>query len=235
MAQVPMESAGRSFDGEAALDREVYFSGHYLQLPVLIALCEQIVAVANLRPRNVLEIGKGNGIVSDYLKKCGIQVTTFDINPALEPDVLGNVLELDTYFGEGEYEVILCGEVLEHMPFEQAKTAVAKIAAVCGRHSVITLPHCQRARFVFRGEIGIYLGRLGRFSRSFGVLLAQKGKRPHPHHHWEINSGPDTRLEAVRTMFREWFAIRDSSRLKHYPVHRMFLLEKAGHDQAPDR
>ncbi len=199
---------------------------------MLIALCEQIVAVAKLRPRNVLEIGKGNGVVSDYLKKSGIPVTTFDINPALEPDVVGNVLDLDKYFGTGDYEVILCGEVLEHMPFEDAKKAVEKIAAVCGRYCVITLPHCQRLRFVFRGEIGIFLGRLWTFSKSFGVLLAQKGKRPHPHHHWEINSCPETRLEALRSMFRKWFVIRDCNRLRYYPVHRMFLLEKAGLEAA---
>ncbi len=51
----------------------------------------QINEITKLKPEKVLEVGIGNGFVSDYLKKRNFNVTTVDIDKDLKPDIVGSV------------------------------------------------------------------------------------------------------------------------------------------------
>ena len=44
---------------------------------------------------SVLEIGPSHGIVTNYLKTCGVSVTTLDIDADNQPDYLGSVTDID--------------------------------------------------------------------------------------------------------------------------------------------
>jgi protein-L-isoaspartate O-methyltransferase len=48
---------------------------------------QKIHEIDKLKPKDILEIGLGDGFVSSFLKRAGYDVTTVDINPALEPDI----------------------------------------------------------------------------------------------------------------------------------------------------
>ena len=45
-------------------------------------------------PKNVMEVGVGNGFLKSYLEKRGIEVTGVDNNKDFDPDVVGDVREL---------------------------------------------------------------------------------------------------------------------------------------------
>ena len=68
----------------------------------------QIDEVIQLHIDNLLLIGKGDGIVGDVLKKEGIEVISFDIEPKVKPDFLGNVINIKSIFEDRTFDGILC-------------------------------------------------------------------------------------------------------------------------------
>ena len=76
----------------------------------------QIYEIIKLRPNKLLEIGKGNGFVSGYLKEKRIDLKTLDINVKLNPDIVGNVLDIPLV--DDAVDVVSCCEVLEHLPYK---------------------------------------------------------------------------------------------------------------------
>ena len=53
-----------------------------------VSYWHQIDEVLKLEPKTVLEIGIGNGLVTEYLKKHGVEVKTLDIEKKLNPNFL---------------------------------------------------------------------------------------------------------------------------------------------------
>jgi SAM-dependent methyltransferase len=98
----------------------------------------QLDETLSLDPRTVLEIGPGEGLVSDWLRRAGVDVTTVDIDPALSPDILGSATELP--FENRSFDVVVCCEVLEHLPFEQSRRAMSEVARVSRTGAVISVP-----------------------------------------------------------------------------------------------
>ncbi len=56
--------------------------------------------------------GEINRLLYSYAKQTGFKVTSFDIDPDLEPDILGDICEHD--FGGEKYDAVVMLEVLEH-------------------------------------------------------------------------------------------------------------------------
>ncbi len=214
---------GRSQQDEASLSKEVYCNDNYFSFPLLASLCEQIITIHSLAPQNVLEIGKGNGFLSDFMKRSGMEVTTFDINPALEPDVVGSVTELSDHFAHDQFDVVLCAEVLEHIPFDMFDSALEQIAAVCHRRAVITLPVCQVIRVNCVVDLTLNLGLLNRTVFP-SLFWATRGKKISDCHHWEINHSPATSRRNVCQVVGHHFKIESYRRVRHCPYHRMLML-----------
>ena len=89
----------------------------------------QIDEVLKLRPGILLEIGIGSKTVSDYLKKQGLKVKTLDINKDLRPDFIANVISMP--LANNSFDVVLCAEILEHLPFEDCEKALLELKRVC--------------------------------------------------------------------------------------------------------
>ena len=202
----------------------MYHEGHYFTESLLASLSEQVLCIYRLKPESVLEIGKGNGFVSEYLKKGGIPVTTFDINAGLEPDVVGDVTELDRHFSDDSFDWILCAEVLEHMPFEVAKSAIHKIAAVARTGAVLTIPRCQHTRLHIQGLLQVFFLRC--WKKDVDIFFATKGKKISRLHHWEINHSEDTKLKRIREFLGEVFLVEKDWRSSRCPYHHFFVLRK---------
>jgi len=99
----------------------------------------QIIEVLELKPDSVLEIGIGDKTVSHCLKSQGITVTTLDINKELKPDVVGSILKAP--FQDNSFDVVLCAEVLEHLPFEKFEEGLKELKRISKRNIVLSLPH----------------------------------------------------------------------------------------------
>jgi SAM-dependent methyltransferase len=98
----------------------------------------QLDETLSLEPKTVLEVGPGDGLVTDCLRRAGIDVTTIDIDPAVEADVRGSVTRLP--FEDRSFDVVLCCEVLEHLPFDDSRVAMAEIVRVSRAGAVISVP-----------------------------------------------------------------------------------------------
>jgi len=177
----------------------------------------QINKIMKLRPKNVLEIGIGNKLVSDYLKKRGINVTTVDINRDLEPDFVCSVTELSSTL-KSKYDIILCAQVLEHLPFSEFEVSLKEIAKICERYAVITLPY---------GGIDFsliaYLPRIG-----LKKILSVKIPFPRKHkfngeHYWEIGKKGYS-LSKIRGIISRYFIIEEEFCPPENMWHYFFIL-----------
>jgi len=99
----------------------------------------QTMYVLKFHPKNVLEIGPGNKVVTDFLRKEGVSVTTLDVDTRLEPDVVGSVDNLP--LKDKSFDVVLCSEVLEHLPFDLFQKSLMEIKRVAKKNVVLCLPN----------------------------------------------------------------------------------------------
>ena len=74
----------------------------------------------------MLEIGVGNRTVSNYLKENGVDITTFDFDKELKPDIVGDVRDMKG-IKENSFDVIMACEVLEHIPFDDVEYALKEL------------------------------------------------------------------------------------------------------------
>lgn len=100
---------------------------------------EQVNEVLALHPETCLEIGVGNGYVTDVLKRTHVHVQTLDIDASLQPDYIGTVEQIP--LKDHAVDVVLCAEVLEHLPYDKFESCVKEISRVAKRGAVISLPH----------------------------------------------------------------------------------------------
>lgn len=136
--------------------------------------------VLNTRAKSVLEVGIGNGTVSNYLKMIGLEVTTVDIDPRLKPDYICSVTELSRIFPPNSFDAVLCTEVLEHMPFEYFQKSIAELSCICKQFIIISLPY-----FRIRVLSSIQLPKLGTLRFAIKIPFPATHKFD-GQHYWEI-------------------------------------------------
>jgi len=118
-----------------------HFHHQVTSIPEFYHYALQIHHVVKLQPRTILEIGVGMRTVSDWLCRRGYYVKTFDRDPGLKPDYLGDLrqpLPIQEHF-----DVALASEVFEHLKFHWLDTVLENIRRVLkpGGHLVVSLPY----------------------------------------------------------------------------------------------
>lgn len=200
------------------VDKSHYFKKKYLTIHRFISYFYQIDSIRTVSPQTILFIGVGDGIVSNFLKKHPLyEVTTLDIDPALEPDVVGDVRSLS--FPDNTYDLVCAFEVLEHLPLSEANKAVAEMVRVTRESLLISIPHRRSGievaiRFPFiRSLLKREFVRIAiRVPVRFGGFAKSK------QHYWEID-GRTTKLKDIRNLLRMHGVIRS----EHTPVLDFYL------------
>lgn len=221
MQMLKKTKGGRTAAEEANVRKEFYFDEGYFSEVQFISFAQQLRLVRNLRRRNILEVGKGNGFVSDFLKKAGYNVKTVDVNHNLRPDVVGSVLDLAGIFKTANFDVVLCAEVLEHLPFEFFERAIVNIFETTNAYAVITLPRCEKSVFEF--QLSVKFFQLPPVQGSFFVSMPWA---PINEHHWELNSNRLTKMKSIRHIIKRYFTVIDEGRMRSNPYHHYFVLSK---------
>ena len=72
------------------------------------------------------------------LRRWGYEITTLDFDPALKPDIVGDVTKLQ--LEDNCFDCVLATEILEHLPFSEFDVALSELARVSRKHVIITLP-----------------------------------------------------------------------------------------------
>ena len=113
---------------------------------------ERITDLMRLMPRgrrSVLEIGARDGYFTKLLLGCFDQVTALDlIKPDIShPDIIpvqGDVADLQ--FADQSFDVVVCTEVLEHIPPAHLEAAGSEIQRVARFELVVGVPYRQDIR-----------------------------------------------------------------------------------------
>lgn len=188
----------------------------------ITSLTEQLRLLSQFQCRNILEIGVGKGLVKHFLSRFnGIKHTSLDIAADLAPDVVGSVLSMP--FKDGEFDCVLCCQVLEHLRFEDFPAALSEVRRVTSCRVILSLPDKRR-----RAGIGLCLPRYGwrKAEWSFERRKAHK-ERLSTQHYWEIGHSRDTRgSNVVRHIVLAGFHVEAHYRLENFAWHSFFILKR---------
>jgi SAM-dependent methyltransferase len=100
----------------------------------------------SLAPKNVLDIGCGNGRLLDEINKkmkipvCGIDLShsVIERNKRIYPNYEFHHLDIQTDYLDKKYDIVICSEVLEHL--ENVEQAIINISKMVNRYLILTLP-----------------------------------------------------------------------------------------------
>jgi ubiquinone/menaquinone biosynthesis C-methylase UbiE len=183
-----------------------------------ISYWHQIDEVNRLKPGQMLEIGPGNNFVNDYLRRIGYSIKTLDVNNDNQPDVVGSVLELP--FNDNSFDLILCSEVLEHLPFFNFKQALGELERVSKKYVILSLP---RWGWLFYVKLKLP------FFKHIKLYFKLSGFKKHKsggEHFWEIGK-TGYPLKKIKHLIKEQkFKIIKEYLDPDSPYHHFFILEK---------
>ena len=197
--------------------KDSYTSALYLTPERMASFGYQVQEVLSLNPSSVLEIGIGCGVVAYLLRKAGINLTTLDFDPSLEPDIVASVTRIPR--PDQSCDVVACFEVLEHLPWEEVAKALAEIHRVSSRYVLIGLPDAEPR---FRVHIP-FLCRWKSFKKPFcrPALHVFDGQ-----HYWEIGKKGFPLFRIIEAMTRVGFTLEKTFRPWEMLTHRFFVLKK---------
>lgn len=180
----------------------------------------QIQEILSLNPKSTLEIGIGNGFVSNYLKQRGLNVITLDIDKRLNPDVAGSVLNIP--FSDESFEVVACYELLEHLSYENFEKAMFEIFRVSGSHALLSLPDVNR---IYR--LYVQIPKIGEFQK---LIPFPRLRKPIHHfdgqHFWELGKAGYSLKKIINDINKAGFNVERTYRVFEIPYHRFFILKK---------
>lgn len=215
-----MSTRHKSGRSEKDIPPSHYHGLNYDHLGRFSSYWHQIEEITRGQPANVLEVGVGTGFVQRYLLHNQVAVVTMDINPALRPDVIGDVCSLP--FRSDAFDAVLCAEVLEHMPFEDSARALQELARVARDRVVISVPDRTPA-------LRFHLGMSGLFqTEAFLPLpgLTCPWKLLGADHEWELGMAGYPVRRLVQVSRRAGLALTRTFRVLHNPSSRVFVLRK---------
>lgn len=199
---------------------EKYFSPIYDTKERFTSYWHQIDEVLRLKPQTLLVIGIGNGLVPIYLKQRRINVITLDIEKRLNPDIVGNVVDIP--LKDNTYNAILCCEVLEHQPYENFSKSLKEIYRVTDSYLILSLPDASRIY-----PFSIRIPKIGYFKRfihlpRFKKPLIESGNV----HYWEIGRKGYPLRKIMNDIQDSGFQITRYFNVFENPWHKFFILKK---------
>ncbi len=203
------------------VDPSHYFNLKYDSKERWISYWYQIKEVVKTKPSNVLEIGVGNRLVSDQLKKIGIKLTTCDFDKDLRPDFVADVRKLP--LKNNSFDTVLCAEVLEHLPYGDFRKALNEIRRVCKNYVILTLPHFSLTNIYLGVKIIPFIS-IKEFTIKIDYPFRHKFTGEH---YWEIGKKSYPLSQVTAQIEKCGFKIENDYYPKENPYHHFFILKKA--------
>jgi SAM-dependent methyltransferase len=200
--------------------RDVY-QKHAFDSLRIESITEQLRQICYSGYTNILEIGVGAGFIRHCLKLFPqISHTTIDIAEDLSPDYVGSVTNMP--FEDGQFDVVLCCEVLEHLPFRDFLPSLKEIRRVARHKVILSLPDATR-----HFGIAFCLARWGWYMFEWNPERRKNAHRELDlggEHYWEIGYKGTLAKDIIRNIKEAGFKIEKQYRLYKHAWHRFFIL-----------
>jgi ubiquinone/menaquinone biosynthesis C-methylase UbiE len=124
------------------VDKAHYDFNQYVSKARWNSFYHQIDEILKTEPNTILEVGVGAGITKCILKDIlNYNYESMDIDVELNPDYIGSILDMP--FKDNQYDVIVCFQVLEHLPFDDFDKALSELFRVANKAVIISLPDAK--------------------------------------------------------------------------------------------
>jgi hypothetical protein len=198
----------------------------------------------------LLEIGIGNGSLTDALRRRRLNVVTADFDQALRPDVVADVRALP--FEDDSFAGVLAFEVLEHLPWDDLPKALSELRRVAP-WSVVSVPNVGPALSI-RAELpnALHIARMAARRRLpvrdaiWGLMQREAWRRaggtvsrvgavspllnaPHifdGQHYWVLGEGGLESADFSGRATECGLAVTSAFRPAAHPSHHFFILER---------
>lgn len=204
--------------GKKQVDVSHYNFARYVKMDRWASYHYQIREVLALSPKDLLEVGGGDGVFRSYIKEhADIVYRSLDVAEDLHPDILGGVEAIP--LPDASMDCVVAFEVLEHIPFDRFPCALSEISRVTKRDAIISLPHFgPPVKFLLK------LPFLPEVRFAWKIPF----KRTHEwngEHHWEIGKkGFAPRV--IREAIEKHFIVKKEYVPFENQYHHFFVLEK---------
>lgn len=185
----------------------------------------QIKEILQRSPSTVLEVGVGPGLVKSYLEHLGILVETLDVNPALNPDYVDSLLNIQNGpIKDKKYDLVLCSRVLHHIGFNKFELALQNLDHVTGTYLIVTLP-VNDLRFYTLLRLtstDIYTVSLPiPFKKKLKEIFKKQGSGI-----WQVNSNTETAEKLIVNKVKKFFVIETIYQIPEDSSHLLMVLKK---------
>lgn len=180
----------------------------------------QIRETMHCRPRRVLEIGTGSGLVKNYLRSRMIPTVSLDVDRRLSPDMAATVVALPCR--TCSFDVTLCCQVLEHLRYQEFLPALSELYRVTRACVVLSLPDTDTVY-----QFYVHIPKIGVLKRL--IPLPRMKKPAHEfdgQHYWEIGKKEYPLQRILRDIRAAGFSIERTYRIFENAYHRFFILKK---------
>ncbi len=178
----------------------------------------QIDLSLGIEAATYLEVGIGSGLLGGILIKNGKRFVGIDNNKGLGPDLMGVLPYLP--FGANSFDVVMCFQVLEHIPVSMLKKSLTELARVSKIGVVLSLP-----------EPDDNTGLKNRFAKRFFKIF-HLPKRWSPRsvpidsqHFWELGCGLEIG-EFISLAGKAGMKLKTNFRNPYNYYHHFFLFVK---------
>lgn len=209
-----------------------YYLGKYDNLARFISYYQQIDIVRKINPDNILEIGVGNKTVSNYLRQNGYKIDTCDYDKNLSPDFVADIRRLP--FKNESYDTVIACEIIEHIPWEDAKLALSEIYRVTRKYVIISIPYSSLYfelilklpfKLRFKKHPHIITTNDPMFDLFFRIPLFFSNYKFTKEHFWEMGTKNFSRKK-IKKIFKINFDIINEIRPILNGYHHFFILKK---------
>lgn len=148
----------------------------------------------------IAEIGVGSKFTYNYLKSKNYSVTSIDIDPDKNPDILLNIVDCDAE--QLDYNVIIAFNIFEHIPYSEFLTTIKKFNIAGIEKLFFSIPLNKKTVFEFKIRIGRYL------YKEIATDI-RKHKITTEHHHWELDYKGYTKEKLGTDLFERNYVMKN--------------------------
>ncbi|MFX0186794.1 MAG: class I SAM-dependent methyltransferase [Candidatus Hodarchaeota archaeon] len=210
--------------------RNKYFIKRYFTSKRWTTYSELIRCILEINPLNILEIGPGNGLVSDILKKIGYNVKTLDIDESLCPDYNMDIRDMTFLNLKDEFDLVIASQIFEHIKYEEFLSVINR-CSLFTKILIITLPHTNLNSYFFSIDVNFPLLHQRNF--KFGFKIYRK-KVFHDlstwrydidnRHYWVIGKKGYPLKKIKKDIVKNGWLIQDNFFNLKNPKHYFFIL-----------